>query len=53
MLGSHGSLKRSVVWSFPFLGREDLLHNKLTAARTKDLADVELLRNQDSRPASD
>ena len=37
----------------PFLGREDLLRNKLAAARTKDLADVELLRNQGSRPASD
>lgn len=27
----------------PFLGREDLLKNKLAAARTKDLADIELL----------
>jgi Nucleotidyltransferase of unknown function (DUF6036) len=29
-----------------FLGREDLLQNKLASARIKDLADVELLRKQ-------
>ena len=37
----------------PFLGREELLRNKLAAARTKDLADVELLRDQKSSSASD
>ena len=29
-----------------FLGREDLLQNKLASARTKDLADIELLKEQ-------
>ena len=37
----------------PFLGREDLLRNKLAAARTKDLVDVEILTNQASQPTSD
>ncbi len=32
----------------PFLGREDLLRNKIASARPKDLADVELLKNQAS-----
>ena len=33
----------------PFLGRDDLLRNKRASARSKDLADVELLEEQGSR----
>ena len=31
--------------ALPFLGREDLLRNKKAGARVKDLADIELLKN--------
>ncbi len=33
----------------PFIGRQDLLRNKLASARSKDLADVELLQAEPSR----